>query len=93
VNTTPRLDLTIGFDSAETAASIFQYSTWTITIKYNETLQIPVGPLMIDGEINFKRYLVRTQGCPGLPNADIVQELIVRGYIIHEVRYGNIDRE
>ena len=53
---------------------------------------IPVGPVVLDGDINFRRYLVKFHGSPGVNPADVSRLLIAQGFVIHEIRYGNFDR-
>ena len=75
VSVTKNYDLVIGFEHEETAQEIIKRSLWEIILKTTERVQIPIGPLTMDGEINFKRYLVKTKGAPGLEPTQIVRAL------------------
>ena len=55
-------------------------------------LIIPVGPLVVDNDINHQRYLVRFNCQPGISAAQVVQCLIAYGYVICEIKVGNVDR-
>ena len=91
VDVNKNYDLMLGFKKIETATNLATEGKITIETKPYGHVIIPVGPMVPQGAINYKRYFVKTAVTPGIPQAYIAAEL-GRRYKLREVEVPNMKR-
>ena len=84
-------DLVVGYNSIEKAQEIAELCYITIQVEDNEPFSIPCAPLVPDGTVNYKSYLVRTRMVPGVGQDQMVQCLIAEGYRIRDIQMDNVE--
>ena len=84
------MDLMLAFRNKATAQTITSEHYTTLQTEMLGEVIIPNGPLIPHGMINYRRYLVRANVTPGIPQARIAEKL-GRRYKLCEVIANNVE--